>query len=396
MQQALPVNSVEDARLWVLRAYGEYVKGSVGSEITLDYRKVKTYIERHPKDFPISIPDYGDGRIIGMVLGEMADAHVIEPIPGKEVRANGGVLYQVMRARPHIPRPGELMVDLTSLLKPDIEVRSPNTKELIAMMGSIMRHGLQYPLLCRKRADGRIQIVDGLRRYTAFQSLGLMPKVPCIVKDNMDDKTAYELSGMANFEHKMMTPLEEARYFDRYIKNGWGTIETTAKVFSKSEFMIRERLAILTLPQSWQEKVEDAAKHVDDAFRLKMADEAAEYLSTFPDKKEKEKAKVEVEKLMDFYKNRDVPASQVEPCLKTMSEKGVGAAQAIRIVQETESYIQTVRAEGQMTLVQFQSEPRQEFHCPCGRGMEVDWDRKIIFTNPTILPPSDQLRAMSA
>ncbi len=173
------INNLDDARPWVILAYGDYVRGSLGSDITVDYRKIRSHMQRHQKEFPVTIMGGEDSRIIGMVLDEMSETKLItvrewqcqtrafaggcgtvfSVAPTRanicpkcktnlyvspHNRSNGGVLYQVMRPMPLKPIAGATMVKVTELEPPELIIRNPGN--IVSLMGSIQEHGLRTRL----------------------------------------------------------------------------------------------------------------------------------------------------------------------------------------------------------------------------------------------------------
>ena len=143
-------------------------------------------------------------------------------------------------------------VDAKLIDPPGIVLRNyqDNIGELVA---SIREKGLIQPIIIRPSKD-RFEVVAGARRLEACKRLR-WARVPCIIRD-LPDKDAYEMSLTENIQRKTMNALEEARAFRLYIKqNGWGGESQLAKKIGKSQEYISQRLSLLSLPRSVQQKI---------------------------------------------------------------------------------------------------------------------------------------------
>lgn len=412
------INNLEDARPWVLLAYGGYVRDSQGSDITVDYRKIRSYMTRHQGEFPVTIMGGEDSRILGMVLDEMSEAKLttvrewqcqkresaegcgtvfsVDPTKANicpkcntnlyvspHNRSNGGVLYQVVRPKPLKPIPGATMVKVNDLEPPEVIIRNPGN--IISLMASIQEHGLRTPVSARKHR-GRVQIVDGFRRYQAIKCLGVVLEVPCLIDPVMDDRTAYEVSGLSNLERLAMQPLEEARFYQGYIDKGWGDIPYISKKFSRSENTVRARLDLLINPAALQRALEN--RLIDQ----RMGTLSAEFIKDAPNKKEQQERSRKVEELTSkVVEEKEIPLSSVPAVLAKMEKNRIGVESAIELVKEEAEARDKAQQEGQTLITEYVGRPREEFACPsgCGVTMAVDWERRAIYA----LPAKPQLRA---
>ncbi len=214
----------------------------------------------------------------------------------------------------------------------------------------------------------------------------MIPEVPCLIDPSMDDRTAYEVSGLTNLERLMMEPMDEARFYQGYIDKGWGDIPYISKKFSRAENTVRARLDLLINPAVLQKALEN--KLIDQ----RMGTLSAEFIKEAGNKKERqERARKVGELTSKVVDEKELPLSSVPLVLARMQKSGVGVESAIELVKEEAEAKAKAQQEGQTLITEYVGRPREEFACPagCGTQMVVDWDRRAIFA----LPAKPQLRA---
>ncbi len=81
-------------------------------------------------------------------------------------------------------------------------------REVEELAKSIKENGLMHNLVVRKKDDGTYEILSGERRYRALKSLGY-EKIPCQVKENLNDLDAELMLIQANAEQRELTPSEK-------------------------------------------------------------------------------------------------------------------------------------------------------------------------------------------
>lgn len=134
---------------------------------------------------------------------------------------------------------------------------------------SLSRKGVEIPLIVRTRetAQGRLEIVDGERRYKAALQAGLQ-FVPVIQRDTMSDADVLELQLENAMQRSDLTPLEEARGIKALIKSAAATPAEIAKRMSRSERFIADRLRLLDLVPELQSLLDAQRIGVEHAERL--------------------------------------------------------------------------------------------------------------------------------
>jgi ParB-like partition proteins len=130
-----------------------------------------------------------------------------------------------------------------------------NEDKLNELAQSIRANGLVQPLLLRRSANGRYQIVAGERRWRAAQ-LAALPKVHAVVR-NIPDSKLLELALIENIQREELNPIEEASAYQRLIHNLGLTQDEVAQQVGKDRSSIANYLRLLKLPEDVQRMLED-------------------------------------------------------------------------------------------------------------------------------------------
>lgn len=121
------------------------------------------------------------------------------------------------------------------------------------LAASIREKGLLSPLVVRQVSEGRFEVLAGQRRFRACQQIGF-DRVPCLVRDNVEDSEAVALSFIENVHRADMNPLDKAKalkaLFERY-----GSYERAAKETAWSVTTVRKYIRLLDLPEELQLKI---------------------------------------------------------------------------------------------------------------------------------------------
>lgn len=125
------------------------------------------------------------------------------------------------------------------------EGRESTITELAA---SIHQHGLLNPIIVRP-VEGGFEIVAGNRRFEATRILH-WKYIPSKVKE-LSDKDAFEIQLIENIQRMTMNPIEEAKAFKKYTAEfGWGAESQLARIISRSEQYVSNRIQLLRLPKA--------------------------------------------------------------------------------------------------------------------------------------------------
>ena len=111
---------------------------------------------------------------------------------------------------------------------------------------SIKQHGIIQPITVRKLPSGYYQIIAGERRWRAARMAGLN-EVPVNIIE-ADDKLAAELALVENLQRADLNPVEEAKGYQRLIKEFGLTQEEAAQAVGKSRPAVTNAMRLLTLP----------------------------------------------------------------------------------------------------------------------------------------------------
>lgn len=133
---------------------------------------------------------------------------------------------------------------------------------LAELAASIRQHGILEPIIvrpvrespkARATGGGHYQIVAGERRWRAAQLAGLT-RAPAVIRADLDDAAAFELSMVENVIRADMNPMEEAHGYQTLLDSGM-TLETIAERIGKAPASIRSRLSLLRLASPIQDLV---------------------------------------------------------------------------------------------------------------------------------------------
>tara|TARA_B100000287_G_scaffold4786_1_gene4673 strand:- start:758 stop:1606 length:849 start_codon:yes stop_codon:yes gene_type:complete len=130
-------------------------------------------------------------------------------------------------------------------------------KKLAELSLSIKENGVIQPIAVRpnKYEPGKYEIVAGERRWLAAQKAGLN-EVPVVVLD-IDDQKSLEIAIVENVQRQDLNAIEEAKGYQRLIKEFGYDHEKISKFMSKSRSHISNTLRLLTLPQDIISMIEE-------------------------------------------------------------------------------------------------------------------------------------------
>ncbi len=150
------------------------------------------------------------------------------------------------------------------LLEIDIDLIDPNPTQprnrfseakLDELAQSIKNNGLVQPIILRRAANGRYQIIAGERRWRASQRIGL-ERVSAVIR-NIPDSKLLELALIENIQRQELNPIEEAQAYQRLIQGLGITQDDVAQKVGKERSSISNYLRLLRLPESIQQMLED-------------------------------------------------------------------------------------------------------------------------------------------
>ena len=117
------------------------------------------------------------------------------------------------------------------------------------LTNSIKERGIIQPIIVRKSSDNnsKYEIIAGERRWLAAQKAGLH-EVPVVITD-IDDLKSLEFAIVENVQRKDLNAIEEARGYQRLIKEFSYDQEKVAQFIGKSRSHIANFLRLLSLPE---------------------------------------------------------------------------------------------------------------------------------------------------
>jgi ParB family chromosome partitioning protein len=126
--------------------------------------------------------------------------------------------------------------------------------KLEELAASIRANGVVQPVLVRRQANGRYQLIAGERRWLASQRAGKIT-VPAILRQ-VSDEQAMEITIVENLQRADLNPMEQARAFDRLSREFHMTQEQMAQRTGKDRATVSNFLRLLKLPSAVQARVE--------------------------------------------------------------------------------------------------------------------------------------------
>ncbi len=172
-------------------------------------------------------------------------------------------------------------------------------KALKELAVSIKEHGVIQPIIVRKIGT-KYEIIAGERRYKASTLAGLT-KIPAVIR-NLDDKESSKVALIENLQRKDLTPIEEARTYQKILDIDNMTQEDLAKTMGKSQSAVSNKLRLLTLSN----KIQDAL------LNEKISERHARSLLNLEDEKERDMLtdiiidkRLSVKELDEMIRNKD-------------------------------------------------------------------------------------------
>lgn len=166
----------------------------------------------------------------------------------------------------------DTLLDLElSLIDPDPDQprKHFDPVKLAELAESMQRDGLAVPIMVRPAGE-RFIIVHGERRYRAALSLG-WATIRAEIRRDLESDSARWLALIENIQRDDLTPIEEAREYERRLSEGL-TQQQLAQRIGKTRSYIAQKLRLLTLPKPIMLYIERGALsegHARQLLRLK-------------------------------------------------------------------------------------------------------------------------------
>jgi ParB family transcriptional regulator, chromosome partitioning protein len=123
-----------------------------------------------------------------------------------------------------------------------------NENRIEELAQSIKTNGLVQPILVRRTANGRYQLVAGERRWRAADRAG-MRRISAVIR-NIPDSKLLELALVENIQRQELNPIEEALAYQRLIQQLGLTQDEVAERVGKERSSVANYLRLLRLSES--------------------------------------------------------------------------------------------------------------------------------------------------
>lgn len=122
---------------------------------------------------------------------------------------------------------------------------------------SIKKNGVIQPVLVRSKGDGAFELIAGERRLRAARLAGLHV-VPAIIRHSTDEQSI-QLALVENLQRKDLNPMEEARGYQRMMKEFGYSQDMLAQRIGKDRSTVANLVRLVHLPADVQSLVESGA-----------------------------------------------------------------------------------------------------------------------------------------
>jgi ParB family chromosome partitioning protein len=126
---------------------------------------------------------------------------------------------------------------------------------LAELTNSIKAKGIISPLICRKNANGRYELIAGERRLRAAIAADLK-KVPVILRE-AEDRTAAEIAIIENIQRQDLNIIEEAEGYNTLAEHFNLTQQEVAERVGKARASVANAMRLLDLPDEVKQFVAD-------------------------------------------------------------------------------------------------------------------------------------------
>ena len=172
---------------------------------------------------------------------------------GDQVEISNDVRENEKKSNPDSPY---LLASIGDLSRNKFQPRIYFDKKKIEELAvSIKKNGLIQPIAVRLGKDNSYEIVAGERRWLAAQVAGLH-QVPVIIL-SLNDIQSLELAIVENIQREDLNSIEEAKGYDKLIKQFNYDHEKLSEFMGKSRSHISNTLRLLSLPVSVIQMVEE-------------------------------------------------------------------------------------------------------------------------------------------
>jgi ParB family chromosome partitioning protein len=152
--------------------------------------------------------------------------------------------------------------------------RDVDPTALEELKSSIRQAGLLQPVVVRPvpNGNGGYELIAGERRLRACQDLG-WERIPAVRRE-VDDRTLLTLALIENLQRDDLSPVDEARGYERLIAEFSLTQQEVADAVGRDRSTVANALRLLKLPEPVLQMLHDAVLSVGHARALLALDDA--------------------------------------------------------------------------------------------------------------------------
>jgi len=152
--------------------------------------------------------------------------------------------------------------------------RDVDPAALEELKSSIRQAGLLQPVVVRSApgGNGAYELIAGERRLRACQQLG-WERIPAVLRE-VDDRTLLTLALVENLQRDDLSPVDEARGYDRLIAEFSLTQQEVADAVGRDRSTVANALRLLKLPELVLQMLHEGVLSVGHARALLALDDA--------------------------------------------------------------------------------------------------------------------------
>lgn len=94
-------------------------------------------------------------------------------------------------------------------------IRTERDEDITELAKSIEKHDVLQPLVVRPTQGNRFEVICGHRRFKALQLVGGDIFVPCIIREDIEDKDVLKVQLEENIQRKQMSAYELVEAFEK-------------------------------------------------------------------------------------------------------------------------------------------------------------------------------------
>jgi ParB family chromosome partitioning protein len=128
--------------------------------------------------------------------------------------------------------------------------------DLQELADSIAEHGVVQPIVVRPISGGHYELIAGERRWRAVQ-LAMLHEIPAVVRFDVDDQSALEISLIENLQRESMSAIEEAEGIERLVSEFHLRHEEVAQKIGKSRVYVTNLLRLLQLDARVRDMIDE-------------------------------------------------------------------------------------------------------------------------------------------